>query len=279
MLLRALVTYLFVRVVQAGSWHTSKVVTHDRSEMNHHRSEMLQSVDSLGGKLANLLVSRAQKSWIPKQATLDNATLAKSQLKTSYAAGTSRIPMVRSSFLASHHLPIAHSQRVLQHFHPATLQTQTGHAVSNFPIVGVRTVPLPATLESDSSPHTHSNHNHIEEISAAEFLKITQDPTHEPLIVDWEAKWCRKCKFLRPKLAQLKEAFPKLRFVSVDVQQAPLAVVQGAGVSKMPTVQVWKNGQNIREVIGGEGGKMVITQIRNMVRESTTEHERGEDQA
>jgi thioredoxin-like negative regulator of GroEL len=120
-------------------------------------------------------------------------------------------------------------------------------------------------LESDTS--SHNDYPQVEAISADEFLRITGDPAHEPFLIDWEAKWCRKCMFLKPKLAGLKEAFPKLRFFSVDVQKAPMSVLQGAGIKKMPTVQVWKQGQSVSEVIGGD-----VEKIRNMVHETTSVH-------
>lgn len=172
--------------------------------------------------------------------------------------------------------------RLRPHWHKEHRHYQNAHGYSIASIAdstisaAARAVaPLASSGSSGTVDPYHPKFS-LEEISADEFLKITGDPAHEPLIVDWEAKWCRKCKYLKPKLAKLQEVFPKLRFVSLDVNKAPMTVVQGAGVTKMPTVQIWKQGQSVNQVIGGEDGKAVVEKIRSMLQDCTTMNERGE---
>ena len=65
-----------------------------------------------------------------------------------------------------------------------------------------------------------------------------------PLAVLWTAGWCRKCTFLKPKVAKL-QADPRLEgrvaWGYVDVNEVPRALVKDlASVDNMPTFQIWR---------------------------------------
>lgn len=88
----------------------------------------------------------------------------------------------------------------------------------------------------------------------------------QPVIIDWMANWCRKCIFLKPKLEKLAaEFYPKVKFYYVDVNEVSQALVKRGGVSKMPTIQLWKNGEKQAEVIGGHQAWLVIDEVREMI--------------
>uniref|UniRef100_A0A453Q3B6 Thioredoxin domain-containing protein n=1 Tax=Aegilops tauschii subsp. strangulata TaxID=200361 RepID=A0A453Q3B6_AEGTS len=60
-----------------------------------------------------------------------------------------------------------------------------------------------------------------------------------PIVVFWTASWCRKCIYLKPKLEKLAaEYYPRIRFYCVDVNAVPQKLVNRAGVTKMPSIQV-----------------------------------------
>jgi len=69
------------------------------------------------------------------------------------------------------------------------------------------------------------------------FTKVAK---HEgPIIVDWMAKWCRKCIYLKPKLEKMiNEEFPGMAVVFIDVNSVPGGLVLGHGIKKMPTITV-----------------------------------------
>ncbi|KAE8804026.1 thioredoxin-like 3-2, chloroplastic [Hordeum vulgare] len=87
-----------------------------------------------------------------------------------------------------------------------------------------------------------------------------------PIVVLWTASWCRKCIYLKPKLEKLAaEYYPRIRFYCVDVNAVPQKLVNRAGVTKMPSIQMWSSSQKQAEVIGGHESWMVIEDVRRMV--------------
>ncbi|KAI9156996.1 hypothetical protein LWI28_015235 [Acer negundo] len=81
----------------------------------------------------------------------------------------------------------------------------------------------------------------------------------EPLIIVWTASWCRKCIYLKPKLEKLAaNYYPRLRFYYVDVNTVPHKLVAHAGVTKMPTIQLWKDSKKQDEVIGGHRAFLIF---------------------
>ncbi|KAF8115288.1 hypothetical protein N665_0029s0124 [Sinapis alba] len=88
----------------------------------------------------------------------------------------------------------------------------------------------------------------------------------ESVVIVWMAAWCRKCIYLRPKLEKLAADFyPRLRFYHVDVNAVPYRLVTRAGVTKMPTIQLWRDDQKQAEVIGGHKAHFVVNEVREMI--------------
>ncbi|XP_057853168.1 thioredoxin-like 3-1, chloroplastic [Cryptomeria japonica] len=110
----------------------------------------------------------------------------------------------------------------------------------------------------------------MEAISAPDqFDQLLAQP--QPFVVDWMANWCRKCIYLKPKLEKLAaEFYPTIKFYYVDVNDVPQALVKRGGISKMPTIQMWKNGEMQAEVIGGHKAWLVVDEVRDMIKNSLT---------
>uniref|UniRef100_A0A0D9VMR1 Thioredoxin domain-containing protein n=1 Tax=Leersia perrieri TaxID=77586 RepID=A0A0D9VMR1_9ORYZ len=87
-----------------------------------------------------------------------------------------------------------------------------------------------------------------------------------PIVLLWMASWCRKCIYLKPKLEKLAaEYYPRIRFYCVDVNAVPQKLVNRAGVTKMPSIQLWSDFQKQAEVIGGHKSWLVIDDVRRMI--------------
>ncbi|XP_057475458.1 thioredoxin-like 3-2, chloroplastic isoform X2 [Actinidia eriantha] len=56
-----------------------------------------------------------------------------------------------------------------------------------------------------------------------------------------------------------------IRFYSVDVNNVPHKLVVRAGVTKMPTIQLWKDSKKQAEVIGGHKAYLVSNEVREMI--------------
>ncbi|KAG9141741.1 hypothetical protein Leryth_018121 [Lithospermum erythrorhizon] len=88
----------------------------------------------------------------------------------------------------------------------------------------------------------------------------------QPIIIDWMASWCRKCIYLKPKLEKLAAEFDtKVLFYCVDVNKVPQSLVKRGNITKMPTIQLWKDGEMKEEVIGGHKAWLVIEEVREMI--------------
>ncbi|KAF6165506.1 hypothetical protein GIB67_015829 [Kingdonia uniflora] len=97
-------------------------------------------------------------------------------------------------------------------------------------------------------------------------ILVEAQDVSQPIIIDWMANWCRKCIYLKPKLEKLAgEYWGRIKFYYVDVNNVPQALVKRGNVSKMPTIQVWKDGEMKEEVIGGHKAWLVIDEVREMI--------------
>ncbi|KAK8934259.1 hypothetical protein KSP39_PZI014611 [Platanthera zijinensis] len=102
-----------------------------------------------------------------------------------------------------------------------------------------------------------------------EVLRRSTEHSH-PVIIDWVASWCRKCIYLKPKLEKLAaEYHPRVKFYFVDVNKVSQALVKRGNVSKMPTIQLWKDGEWKAEVIGGHKAWLVIEEVREMIQKNS----------
>ncbi|KAJ0027607.1 hypothetical protein Pint_36392 [Pistacia integerrima] len=89
----------------------------------------------------------------------------------------------------------------------------------------------------------------------------------QPVLIDWMASWCRKCIYLKPKLEKMAAEYDtKIKFYYVDVNKVPQGLVKRGNISKMPTIQIWKDGEMKSEVIGGHKAWLVIEEVREMIK-------------
>ncbi|CAL0321294.1 unnamed protein product [Lupinus luteus] len=103
------------------------------------------------------------------------------------------------------------------------------------------------------------------------FDQLLTHTQHPPFIILWMANWCRSCIYLKPKLEKLAaEYYPRLQFYSVDVNAVSHKLVVHAGVTKMPTIQLWKDGKKQAEVIGGRKAHWIISEVKEMIENEST---------
>ncbi|XP_066319664.1 thioredoxin-like 3-1, chloroplastic [Miscanthus floridulus] len=91
---------------------------------------------------------------------------------------------------------------------------------------------------------------------------------NKPVIIDWMASWCRKCIYLIPRMEKIAGEYPGVRFYFIDVNKVPQAVVKRGNVTKMPTIQLWKDGEWKAEVIGGHKAWLVMDEVREMIQQN-----------
>ncbi|XP_023916805.2 thioredoxin-like 3-1, chloroplastic isoform X1 [Quercus suber] len=118
----------------------------------------------------------------------------------------------------------------------------------------------------DLSRPTTVEMEHINDSDHLDQILLLAQKHSEPIIIDWMATWCRKCIYLKPKLEKLAAEFDtKAKFYWVDVNKVPQTLVKRGNISKMPTIQLWKDGEMKAEVIGGHKAWLVVDEVREMI--------------
>ena len=77
-----------------------------------------------------------------------------------------------------------------------------------------------------------------------------------PALVDFYADWCAPCKYVAPLMDELaKEHEGTLLVVKIDTDQAP-DLSQKFGIRSIPTVILFKNGEEVGRSVGFEPEKL-----------------------
>ncbi|KAK2647307.1 hypothetical protein Ddye_014796 [Dipteronia dyeriana] len=138
--------------------------------------------------------------------------------------------------------------------------------VGNHKRIAKRDVRVVANLWPDLSRPTSVDMEPINDSDHLDQILLRAQELSQPILIDWMAAWCRKCIYLKPKLEKLSADFDtKLKFYYVDVNKVPQALVKRGNISKMPTIQLWKDGEIKSEVIGGHKAWLVIEEVREMI--------------
>lgn len=69
------------------------------------------------------------------------------------------------------------------------------------------------------------------------------------VMVDFSAQWCRPCKMLHHVLEEISNKNNLVKIVDIDVDESP-KISNRYGISNLPTILIFKNGEPVDEVIG-----------------------------
>ena len=99
--------------------------------------------------------------------------------------------------------------------------------------------------------------SNLPEIRTEEELEVVLEEAGDTLVVvDFFAEWCGPCKKIAPAIEelaskQMQRSKPKVLFYKVDVDQAR-ELAAASGVKSMPTLQFFRKGVKVHEIIGGD---------------------------
>ena len=84
-------------------------------------------------------------------------------------------------------------------------------------------------------------------------------------VIQFSASWCNPCQILKPIMEKLSEEFKdKTNFYYADIDENAINSASAAGVRGVPTVVVFKNGEEIARKVGG----LPEQQMRDFLKEN-----------
>ena len=71
-------------------------------------------------------------------------------------------------------------------------------------------------------------------------------------LIQFSASWCGPCKALKPVMDKLSDEYKdKANFYITDIEDAGINTGSAAGIRGVPTVIIYKKGQEVSRKVGG----------------------------
>jgi thioredoxin 1 len=82
-----------------------------------------------------------------------------------------------------------------------------------------------------------------------------------PVLVDFWAAWCGPCRMIAPILEEIAEEKARsLKVAKVNVDEN-MRIAMQLGISSIPTLILYKNGQPVERIIGAQPKQRLLQQI------------------
>lgn len=86
-----------------------------------------------------------------------------------------------------------------------------------------------------------------------------------PVLVDFWAEWCGPCRGLAPKLEEIgTEMTGKVRIVKINIDENQSSP-QKFGIRSIPTMILFKNGQQVEQILGNVPKENIVDVIKKHV--------------
>jgi thioredoxin 1 len=102
--------------------------------------------------------------------------------------------------------------------------------------------------------------DHIAHVSDDDFQQVVLS-SDAPVLVDFWAEWCVPCHMVSPVVEEIaRDQAGRMKAVKLNVDDNPITT-RKYGVMSIPTLIVFKSGQEMARVVGARGKEAILREI------------------